>query len=61
MVRLGSCAVVLCFSGTVQGECVWRHFTDSNQSIINTWTYGIENAFHERLLQANILAPHTSP
>ncbi|BDA44352.1 hypothetical protein COCOBI_05-5360 [Coccomyxa sp. Obi] len=42
-------------------ECVWRQFTDSNQSFINTWTYSIENAFHERLLQANTVAAHMSP
>lgn len=44
-------------SGAVQRECVWRQFSDSNQSIINSWTYGIENAFHERLLQAKTMAP----
>lgn len=37
----------------MQRECAWRLFTDSNKSFINSWTYGIESAFHERLLQAS--------
>lgn len=47
-------------SDAVQRECVWRQFIDANQSFINTWTYGIESAFHERLLQASIIAADTS-
>lgn len=32
---------------------------DNNQSYINSWTYGIESAFHERLLQALSVLMHS--
>ena len=30
---------------------MWRLYTDSNTSVMTKWTYAIETAFHEALLQ----------
>ena len=36
----------------MQLTCTWRLFNQyNNESYINSWTYGIEMAFHEALLQ----------
>ncbi len=38
--------------GVLQLTCTWRLFSQyNNESHINSWTYGIEMAFHEALLQ----------
>ena len=43
---------------SMQRTCTWRLFSQyNNVSYINTWSYAIEMAFHEALLQACLLSP----
>ena len=41
-----------------QWHCAWRQFDNGNMSVPSPWTYAIETAFHEALLQARILSLH---
>ena len=36
----------------LQGSCYWRLFDEFNASIFTRWTYSIESALHEHLLQS---------
>ena len=36
----------------LQGSCYWRLFDEFNASIFTHWTYSIESALHEHLLQS---------
>ena len=43
----------------MQRTCTWRLFSQyNNVSYINSWTYAIEMAFHEALLQARLSPSH---
>ena len=41
----------------VQWHCVWRQFVDGNISVASPWTYAIETASFEDLLQGRIPVP----
>ena len=55
--RIVNCCLK-CLVIALQRTCTWRLFSQyGNISYMNSWTYAIEMAFHEALLQAS---PHSS-
>ncbi len=42
-------------------HCVWRLFMEGNISVASPWTYAIETAFHEALLQVCHMRPFLGP